>query len=288
MLMASPRRTGFTIVELLIVIVIVGILAAISTVGYRGMQERAKRAAMISDLQHAAEMFELHKVKNKSYPTSMLDMEVSDGVVLSATNTSGDTFCLNAYYEDDPSLQVSWDSEEGARDDRWCVGAAIGDTIGGSVPTASRGVNLMPNFSHWTLTGGASYNSSSGELTLTGTSSAQSPLVRVDEPTVIKTGGDMYATVASASSSLAPNGGYHVSIKYFGSDGVTPAENTAGYTGNGCARAINLSSWQNGVDTCSFSGGPGIYYASYVFTGPSGGYTSAGLKIKNPLLVVSD
>lgn len=288
MLTGIYRRTGFTIVELLIVVTIIGILAGISTVAYGGMQERAKRAAMTSDLQHAAEMFELHKVKNKSYPTNMLDMEVSSGVVLSATSTGGDTFCINAYYEGDSSLQASWDSEEGIRDNQWCVGAAIGDTIGGSVPTATREVNLMPSLSRWTLTGGASYNASSGELTLTGTSSAQSPLVRVDEPALMRTGGDMYATVASASSSLTPNGGYHVSIKYFGSDGVTPAQNTAGYTGNGCARSISLNSWQTGVDTCAFSGGPGITYASYTFVGPSSGYTSAGLRIKNPLLVVYD
>ena len=41
---------GFTIVELLIVIVIIGILAAITIVAYTGIQNRAKQAKMNSDI----------------------------------------------------------------------------------------------------------------------------------------------------------------------------------------------------------------------------------------------
>ena len=37
----SIRQKGFTIVELLIVIVVIGILAAITVVAYNGIQERA-------------------------------------------------------------------------------------------------------------------------------------------------------------------------------------------------------------------------------------------------------
>lgn len=45
---ATPR--GFTIVELLIVIVIIGILAAITIVAYNGIQDRAKQAKMNNDI----------------------------------------------------------------------------------------------------------------------------------------------------------------------------------------------------------------------------------------------
>jgi prepilin-type N-terminal cleavage/methylation domain-containing protein len=48
--MKHRKQYGFTIVELLIVIVVIGILAAITVIAFNGVQERAKQAAVISDL----------------------------------------------------------------------------------------------------------------------------------------------------------------------------------------------------------------------------------------------
>jgi prepilin-type N-terminal cleavage/methylation domain-containing protein len=283
------RQQGFTIVELLLVIVVIGILAAITVVAYKGVQQRAKVSVMSSDLSSAARAFELYKFDNGSYPTDMpANIKTSKGVVLSATNTTGDTFCINAYYPSDPSVLVSWDSKNGLQQGTLCDGAAIGGPAGGSVPLAARGTNLMPDFSHWTLTGTATYNTSTGELTLGTSGSARSPLVRVDHPVGIKTGGDMYATTASPNSGLAPQGGYHVSIYYYGSDGTTPAQNTGGYTGNGCAKAIALNTWVIATQGCAFSGGPNVIYTAYTFWSSASGYTSPDLKIKNPLLIIND
>jgi prepilin-type N-terminal cleavage/methylation domain-containing protein len=45
------KQKGFTIVELLIVIVVIGILAAITMVAYGSMQQRARDSKRMSDLQ---------------------------------------------------------------------------------------------------------------------------------------------------------------------------------------------------------------------------------------------
>ena len=64
-------KSGFTIVELLIVIVVIGILAAITIVAYNGIQQRGRDTRMISDLTNASKQLELYNVDNVSFPTSV-------------------------------------------------------------------------------------------------------------------------------------------------------------------------------------------------------------------------
>lgn len=48
----AQRQTGFTIVELLIVIVVIGILAAISVAAYNGVNDRARTNEINADLRN--------------------------------------------------------------------------------------------------------------------------------------------------------------------------------------------------------------------------------------------
>lgn len=50
--MVSTRNSGFTIVELLIVIVVIGILAAIVVVAFNGVQGQARNATISADLRN--------------------------------------------------------------------------------------------------------------------------------------------------------------------------------------------------------------------------------------------
>lgn len=283
------KQPGFTLVELLIVIVAIATLSVLAIVAYRGVQQKTALSIMSTDLRGAAEAFELYKFDTGSYPTTMpTNIKASRGVVLSATATTGDEFCINAYYSSDPKVRVSWNSEIKGTQSHLCKGLTIGVATGGSIPAAPRGVNLMPGFSQWTLTGTASYDEATGELTLGSNGNARSPVVRVDQPRLLYSGGDMYATTASPYATLTPNGGYHVGIFYYGSDGVTAVTNSSGTTSNGVARSFTLNAWRNGQQTSGFNGGPNVIQARYYFYSTASGYASPDLKIKNPLLIVVD
>lgn len=61
-------KNGFTIVELLIVIVVIGILAAITIVAFNGVQNRANDSRRFSDIQSIQEAIEAYKIANGNYP----------------------------------------------------------------------------------------------------------------------------------------------------------------------------------------------------------------------------
>jgi type II secretion system protein G len=62
------KQKGFTIVELLIVIVVIGILAAITIVAYNGIQQRALNTQRKQDIAAVAKALELYFVDNGRYP----------------------------------------------------------------------------------------------------------------------------------------------------------------------------------------------------------------------------
>lgn len=65
------KQTGFTIVELLIVIVIIGILAAITIVAYNGIQGRARDTQRAQDMQTIVKALEIYKATNGAYPAAV-------------------------------------------------------------------------------------------------------------------------------------------------------------------------------------------------------------------------
>ena len=64
------RDRGFTIVELLVVIVVIGILAAITIVSYSGIASKAIVANLQSDLTNDSKQLRLYNVEHGYYPSS--------------------------------------------------------------------------------------------------------------------------------------------------------------------------------------------------------------------------
>ena len=67
MQLRSQKQSGFTIVELLIVIVIIGILAAITIVAYNGIQDRAKNTKIKNDLAQIQKAISVSRINKDTY-----------------------------------------------------------------------------------------------------------------------------------------------------------------------------------------------------------------------------
>ncbi len=66
---ARVRKSGFTLVEILIVVIILGILAAIIIPQFTDASTDAKQSSLDSNLQTLQSQFELYKVQhNDVYP----------------------------------------------------------------------------------------------------------------------------------------------------------------------------------------------------------------------------
>lgn len=94
----TMKQRGFTIVELLIVIVVIAILAAISIVTYRGIQNRANVSAVQQDLvtfKKQAMEFAVHEGR---YPTLAAFFTGNTHFRIKPAKTSYSTDMYNFYY----------------------------------------------------------------------------------------------------------------------------------------------------------------------------------------------
>lgn len=97
--MWTSKQTGFTIVELLIVIVVIGILAAITIVAYNGIQQRANNTKTTQALQSWIKAMKLYKVDNSRWPPpGGFGVCLGEGYKygVSGTDSSGTAQCLQS------------------------------------------------------------------------------------------------------------------------------------------------------------------------------------------------
>lgn len=72
------NRKGFTVVELLIVIVIIGILATLTIISYSGVREDARNAKILSDINQVNKLIGIYYAKNGSYPATGSAMDITN------------------------------------------------------------------------------------------------------------------------------------------------------------------------------------------------------------------
>jgi general secretion pathway protein G len=89
------RRTGFTLIEVLIVIVVIAILAAIVIPRLLGAGRQAKEAALKATLQEMRNAVALFQAQCGCYPTNLSDM-MGHTAPATGTKAGGGTININA------------------------------------------------------------------------------------------------------------------------------------------------------------------------------------------------
>ena len=135
----STVSRGFTIIELLIVIVIIGILVAITAVSYNGITKSAKESALKSELKQASTEVEIAKAKTGNPPANASSLTTpKNGTLTLSTNTEQNTWCLtitpnSPNNQNIPNFNITSDS--GTISEGGCPSPSIQTITKASCPT---------------------------------------------------------------------------------------------------------------------------------------------------------
>lgn len=257
---ARGKQTGFTIVELLIVIVIIGILAAIVIVAYNGIQNRARVSAVSADLGQAVKKVTLYQLDNGTYPADLATAGVTAGTgttfQYSYDNAASPaTYCITGTYG---TISYTVSSTNTSPVSGGCPGHGVGGV--------SAITNLATNPSAETSIGWYSNNSSTLPRTFdtsmhrTGSQSVQS--TNVSSGTSLMS---LYAVGGSTANGfpIVGDGNQYTATVYFRAEVANQARIGVAFLVSGVWTSATYGSYATGT-TNSWT------QASYTFTNPVG------------------
>lgn len=96
MIFKSKSKIGFTLIEILVVIALIGILAGVLLVSLQGVRASARDAQRKADLETIQSALEIYKSTCGKYPTSL----TSGGSALKGCGASGTTIFLSSVPKD--------------------------------------------------------------------------------------------------------------------------------------------------------------------------------------------
>ncbi len=152
------QQVGFTIVELLIVVVVIAILAAITTVSYNGITNQANDSAVQQDLATLAKKIQIANAQNGAYPVGA-GLRAA-GAAVSKGSYSRGMFNGSSWY----NMLYCWPSaaepnrfaliaqSKSGNVYQWVDGSLtnIGTTLQGSIPAcANAGVTISGTSRDW-------------------------------------------------------------------------------------------------------------------------------------------
>ncbi len=156
---SHTKSSGFTIVELIIVITIIGILAGITILSFGNWKSQTITAQLKSDLNGAAQAMESYRTFNNVYPATVPStFTPSSGDTLTGgSSDGGKTYCVDAANVQLTTLKFYIDSQTSSKGAQTGMCASRPNAPAPSAPSNLAITNI--NGTNITLTWGASTNS---------------------------------------------------------------------------------------------------------------------------------
>lgn len=146
----KKNNNGFTIIELVVVIVVIGILATIGMVSYKGLTKRAIDASVMSDIDHMDSLQTAYGLRNKvaglAYYSGLngasddnLGFTPSEGNIIDVVISSTD-YCIRGYNPKGTTVTIDDASEKGSSSNA-CDGLDVSVGARNDSDTANPGDN---------------------------------------------------------------------------------------------------------------------------------------------------